>query len=99
MQGLWSVFGELSDGNLGRNSDNIPYYINVLNGFWVLEITDCTDGFEDLGEGSWFLSTDDARARINNWRIGYTETRPHSSLGNLTPSDFAAQLKETRKVA
>ena len=48
---------------------------------------------------SWFLSMDDARARINNWKADYNETRPHSSLGNVTPSKFAAQLKETRKVA
>ena len=48
---------------------------------------------------SWVLSMDDARARINNWRNDYTENRPHFSLGNLTPSDFAAQLNETRKVA
>ena len=48
---------------------------------------------------SWFLSMDDARARINNWRSDYNENRPHSSLGNLTPSDFAAQLNETRKIA
>lgn len=48
---------------------------------------------------SWFLSMEDARNRINAWRTEYNETRPHSSLGNLTPSGFAAQLNETRKVA
>lgn len=48
---------------------------------------------------SWFLSMDDAQTRINNWRTDYNENRPHSSLGNLTPSEFAAQLKETRKAA
>lgn len=48
---------------------------------------------------SWFLSMDDARNRIDAWRADYNETRPHSSLGNLTPSEFAAQLNETRKVA
>ena len=47
---------------------------------------------------SWFLSMDDARNRINAWRADYNETRPHSSLGNLTPSEFVAQLNETRKV-
>lgn len=34
----------------------------------------------------------DAQQRINEWRIDYNEDRPHSSRGNLTPSDFAAQL-------
>ena len=48
---------------------------------------------------SWFLSMDDARKRINEWRADYNEARPHSSLGNLTPSEFAAQLNETRNVA
>ena len=48
---------------------------------------------------SWFLSMADARIRINEWRADYNENRPHSSLGNLTPSDFAAQLNPTRKVA
>lgn len=38
--------------------------------------------------------TEPAQARINEWRIDYNENRPHSSLGNLTPNDFAAQLNE-----
>uniref|UniRef100_UPI00262B9404 integrase core domain-containing protein n=1 Tax=uncultured Roseibium sp. TaxID=1936171 RepID=UPI00262B9404 len=54
---------------------------------------------QDCLNASWFLSMSDARARINEWRIDSNENRPHSSLGNLTPSDFAAQLNETRKVA
>ena len=48
---------------------------------------------------SWFLSIIDARFRINNCKADHNETRPHSSLGNLTTSEFAAQLKKTRKVA
>ncbi len=48
---------------------------------------------------SWFLSMADARQRINEWRIDYNDHRPHSALGNLTPSAFAAQLEPARKVA
>ena len=48
---------------------------------------------------SWFLSMADARQRITDWRIDYNEERPHSALGNLTPSAFAAQLQPARKVA
>ena len=48
---------------------------------------------------SWFWSMADAQQRINEWRIDYNEDRPHSSLGNLIPSDFAAQLNRARKVA
>lgn len=42
---------------------------------------------------------DEKPFRINDWKMNYNGTRPHSSLGNLTPSDFAAQLNQTRKVA
>lgn len=48
---------------------------------------------------SWVLSMGDARTRINNRRTDYNEFRPHSSLGNLTPSEFAAHLNETRRIA
>ena len=36
-----------------------------------------------------FVSIDDARQRIEAWRIDYNEHRPHGSLGHLTPSEFA----------
>ena len=48
---------------------------------------------------SWFLSMADARQRIEAWRIDDNQSRPHSSPGNLTPSQFAAQLNPARKVA
>jgi putative transposase len=38
-----------------------------------------------------FVSLDDARHKIETWRIQYNRERPHSSLGNLTPEEFAAQ--------
>jgi hypothetical protein len=38
-----------------------------------------------------FVSLDDARIKIEKWRIEYNRERPHSSLGNLTPEEFAAQ--------
>jgi putative transposase len=38
-----------------------------------------------------FVSFDDARLKIEKWRIEYNRERPHSSLGNLTPEEFAAQ--------
>ena len=37
----------------------------------------------------WFLTLDDARETIENWRIDYNRVRPHSSLGYLTPEEFA----------
>ena len=37
----------------------------------------------------WFLSLDDARAKVECWRVHYNEDRPHSALGNLSPREFA----------
>jgi putative transposase len=38
-----------------------------------------------------FVSLDDARSKIEKWRVEYNRERPHSSLGNLTPEEFAVQ--------
>ena len=38
----------------------------------------------------WFLTMAHARRVIEAWRIEYNTERPHSSLGDLTPEEFAA---------
>jgi putative transposase len=38
---------------------------------------------------SWFVSLADAGRGIEAWRLEYNRVRPHSSLGNLTPEEFA----------
>ena len=35
-----------------------------------------------------FMSLDDARAIIEDWRVDYNHRQPHSSLGHLTPNEF-----------
>src|SRR5437879_218385 len=42
-----------------------------------------------------FVSIEDARQRIEIWRQDYNQHRPHSSLGHLTPNEFAMQGQET----
>jgi len=37
----------------------------------------------------WFLSLEEAQNGIDSWRADYNERRPHSSLGNRTPEEFA----------
>ena len=37
----------------------------------------------------WFLSVADAQEKLDASRIDYNENRPHSSLGNLTPEEYA----------
>jgi putative transposase len=45
---------------------------------------------------SQFVSLEDAREKIEAWRLDYNEHRPHSSLGHLTPSEFAKKCQATR---
>ena len=33
----------------------------------------------------WFLSLDDARAKMEEWRKDYNEVRPHSAIGKKPP--------------
>ena len=42
----------------------------------------------------WFLSRAEAKAVIEAWRRHYNEVRPHSSLGYLTPAEFAASIQQ-----
>jgi putative transposase len=37
----------------------------------------------------WFLSLGDAKQTIEDWRGDYNRFRPHSSLGGLTPAEYA----------
>ena len=40
---------------------------------------------------SWFQNLFDAKRKIAAWRKEYNEERPHSSLGYLTPNEYAAR--------
>lgn len=44
----------------------------------------------------WFLSLREARREIEAWRVDYNAVRPHSSLKNLTPAEFAEQHRRRR---
>jgi putative transposase len=46
-----------------------------------------------------FVSLDDARNKIEKWRVEYNRERPHSGLGNLTPEEFAAKNQMSSAVA
>jgi putative transposase len=41
----------------------------------------------------WFVNLSDAREKIEKWRYEYNTFRPHRSLGNLTPEEFAEKHK------
>lgn len=37
----------------------------------------------------WFTSLEEAKVVVEAWRVDYNETRPHTSLRDMTPADFA----------
>ena len=41
---------------------------------------------------NWFTSLEDARLRIERWRMHYNHVRPHRSLGKKPPAVFAASV-------
>lgn len=43
----------------------------------------------------WFVNLAHARRVVETWRLDYNRARPHSSLGYLTPSEFANQVRDT----
>lgn len=42
----------------------------------------------------WFMSLEDAKEKIEAFRVEYNDFRPHSSLGNLPPAVFAARQRD-----
>lgn len=46
----------------------------------------------------WFTDVTDAKRVIEAWRIEYNTFRPHSSLGGLTPEEFAVRQEREKSV-
>ncbi|MBX6365004.1 MAG: transposase family protein [Gemmatimonadetes bacterium] len=42
----------------------------------------------------WVLSLADAQRTIEDWRRDYSRFRPHSSLGGLTPAEYAESCSQ-----
>ena len=40
---------------------------------------------------SWFLDLDDARRKVEDWRVEYNEVRPHSAIGDRPPIALLCQ--------
>lgn len=50
---------------------------------------------EECLNENWFVDLRDAQRVIEAWRLDYETARPHSSLGDLTPREFAEALSRT----
>lgn len=75
----WAYFNrvKLDFSRPGKPTDNA--FIESFNGKFRQE---CLNAH-------WFLSLPEAQQAIDTWRSDYNERRPHSSLGNRSPSEFA----------
>lgn len=72
----------LDFSRLGKPTDNA--YIESFNGRFRDECLNM----------HWFLSLDDARQKIEAWRVDYNEFRPHQSLADMTPTEFAHEHQQ-----
>ena len=68
----------------GKPTDNA--YIESFNGRLRQE---CLDQH-------WFSSLEEAKIKIETWRIDYNEQRPHSSLGDQTPQAYAENWQQSQ---
>lgn len=76
----WAYFHgvKLDFSRPGKPTDNA--FIESFNGKFR----------EECLNQHWFLSLQEAQATMDAWREDYNGCRPHSSLGNRTPSEFAS---------
>ena len=54
---------------------------------------------QELLNASWFTSLADARAGMAAWRKEYNEDRPHSSLKNQPPREYADEARKAARLA
>ncbi|QGQ25632.1 transposase family protein [Gimesia benthica] len=75
----WAYFNKVTLGFIRLRKQTNNDYIESFNGRVRQE---CLNQH-------WFLSLADAQEQIDQWWLDYNENRPHSSLGNQTPVEFA----------
>ena len=54
---------------------------------------------DELLNETLFSTLAEARIKITAWKEDYNRIRPHSSLGNLTPEEFAEKTRLEMKAA
>jgi putative transposase len=68
----------------GKPTDNA--FVESFNGTFRAECLDT----------HWFCDLKEAKQLIESWRREYNESRPHASLGDRTPSEFASESAVSR---
>jgi putative transposase len=82
MMDLWAYHNQvqIDFSRPGKPTDNA--YVESFNGTLRAECLDV----------HWFATLTEAKQVIEDWRREYNESRPHRSLGERTPSEFACQI-------
>ncbi len=83
MMGQWAYSNqvEIDFNRRGKPTDNA--IVESFNGRFR----------EERLNTHWFDSINDAKEKIDHWKWGYNERRPHRSLEGLTPREFADRTK------
>jgi hypothetical protein len=42
----------------------------------------------------WFRHRTEAKAKIEDWRLDYNESRPHQALGQQAPLEYVTRMKD-----
>jgi len=86
MMDLWAYKNEvkIDFSRPGKPTDNA--FVESFNGTFRSE---CLNAH-------WFGTLTEAKRLIEAWRQEYNESRPHRSLGERTPSEFASQCAASR---
>ncbi|MGI0525900.1 integrase core domain-containing protein [Rhizobium giardinii] len=73
---------------------------DAASGFKILSVESFNGSFRDecLNE-TLFSSLAQARTDITEWKEDYNRNRPHSSLGNITPNEFAMKIALEKQAA
>jgi len=79
---LWAYHNriQIDFSRPGKPTDNA--YVESFNGTLRAECLDV----------HWFATLTEAKQVIEEWRREYNDSRPHRSLGERTPSEFACQI-------
>ena len=86
---LWAYRNgvKIDFSRLGKPTDNA--FVESFNGTFRSECLNI----------HWFMDLKEATHLIEAWRHEYHESRPHASLADRTPSEFASQYAASRVLA
>jgi putative transposase len=84
---LWAyhVKATLDFNRPGRPTDNC--FIETFNGTLRDECLNV----------HWFETIDEAKSKIEAWRVEYNESRPHQALNELTPAEYSAKIRTLKR--